>query len=256
MHLHIDLWIDITCPWCYLGKHRLDKALQQFDFPSQNISIDFHPFYVNPAQRADYTPPFRPIPVEFMDPNEEAAKKEKGARVKVELRDEGLPLAVSKSHPSSSTPKSSSPPDSTDSHLLLQHVSSLSTLPPSTPSTLLTHLLAAHFAHHVPITSRTELIRIAKECGVPEEEAKKAWRSEEARERLAAREKEAREEREVTGVPWYVFRFTSTQAGQPSDEPLIEFPIVGAQDTAVLIRMLNRGKDRAAKEAERRRAKL
>ncbi len=29
--MQIELWIDVVCPWCYLGKRRLEAALEQFD---------------------------------------------------------------------------------------------------------------------------------------------------------------------------------------------------------------------------------
>ena len=28
--LRIDVWSDIVCPWCYVGKRRLEAALAQF----------------------------------------------------------------------------------------------------------------------------------------------------------------------------------------------------------------------------------
>ncbi|MDO8185416.1 DsbA family oxidoreductase [Conexibacter sp. JD483] len=29
--MQLELWIDVVCPWCYLGKRRLEAALEQFD---------------------------------------------------------------------------------------------------------------------------------------------------------------------------------------------------------------------------------
>ncbi|MDO8210492.1 DsbA family oxidoreductase [Conexibacter sp. CPCC 206217] len=29
--MELELWIDVVCPWCYLGKRRLEAALEQFD---------------------------------------------------------------------------------------------------------------------------------------------------------------------------------------------------------------------------------
>ncbi|MFJ9585953.1 DsbA family protein, partial [Streptomyces acidicola] len=26
--LTIDVWADVLCPWCYVGEHRLDKAVK------------------------------------------------------------------------------------------------------------------------------------------------------------------------------------------------------------------------------------
>ncbi|TMQ05027.1 MAG: DsbA family oxidoreductase, partial [Deltaproteobacteria bacterium] len=28
--LRIDIWSDIACPWCYVGKRRLEQALARF----------------------------------------------------------------------------------------------------------------------------------------------------------------------------------------------------------------------------------
>lgn len=29
--LRIDVWSDIACPWCYVGKRRLEAALARFE---------------------------------------------------------------------------------------------------------------------------------------------------------------------------------------------------------------------------------
>jgi predicted DsbA family dithiol-disulfide isomerase len=49
--LRIDIWSDIACPWCYVGKRRLEKALA--DFPQrENVHIVWRAFELNPsAQR-------------------------------------------------------------------------------------------------------------------------------------------------------------------------------------------------------------
>ncbi len=35
--LRIDVWSDIACPWCYVGKRRLEAALADFDRPVQVV---------------------------------------------------------------------------------------------------------------------------------------------------------------------------------------------------------------------------
>ena len=45
MTLQIDIWSDIACPWCYIGKRRLEGALAQFgDAP---VEIEYHSFELN-----------------------------------------------------------------------------------------------------------------------------------------------------------------------------------------------------------------
>ena len=40
--LRIDLYTEITCPWCIVGQHRLDKVLAE-RFPELLVGIHHHP---------------------------------------------------------------------------------------------------------------------------------------------------------------------------------------------------------------------
>ncbi|MFT4706323.1 MAG: putative DsbA family dithiol-disulfide isomerase [Yoonia sp.] len=42
----LDIISDPICPWCYIGKANLDKALTQF--PDHPFTIEWHPFQLNP----------------------------------------------------------------------------------------------------------------------------------------------------------------------------------------------------------------
>lgn len=43
----LDIFADITCPWCYLGKCRLDRALESR--PGHPFGIAWHPFQIDPS---------------------------------------------------------------------------------------------------------------------------------------------------------------------------------------------------------------
>jgi predicted DsbA family dithiol-disulfide isomerase len=45
--LRIDLYTDITCPWCIIGQHRLDKVLVE-RFPDIDVEIRHHPVLLMP----------------------------------------------------------------------------------------------------------------------------------------------------------------------------------------------------------------
>ncbi len=34
-NLHVEIWSDIACPWCYVGKRRFEAALEQFEHRDQ-----------------------------------------------------------------------------------------------------------------------------------------------------------------------------------------------------------------------------
>lgn len=44
--IRLDIFSDPVCPWCYIGKANLDRALQ--DHPDHPFSVQWHPFQLNP----------------------------------------------------------------------------------------------------------------------------------------------------------------------------------------------------------------
>jgi predicted DsbA family dithiol-disulfide isomerase len=47
--MRIDIWSDIVCPWCYLGKRRLEKALAGFD-RRDDVQIAHRSFQLDPTR--------------------------------------------------------------------------------------------------------------------------------------------------------------------------------------------------------------
>ena len=46
MGLTVDVISDVICPWCYIGKRRLEKAVAAVDGP---VGVRWLPFQLNPA---------------------------------------------------------------------------------------------------------------------------------------------------------------------------------------------------------------
>lgn len=45
--MRVDIWSDVVCPWCYLGKARFEKALA--DFPHRDeVEVTFRSFELDP----------------------------------------------------------------------------------------------------------------------------------------------------------------------------------------------------------------
>lgn len=45
--LSVEIWSDVACPWCYLGKRAFDKALGGFAH-ADNVDVIFHSFQLAP----------------------------------------------------------------------------------------------------------------------------------------------------------------------------------------------------------------
>jgi predicted DsbA family dithiol-disulfide isomerase len=49
--IRLDIFSDPVCPWCYVGKANLDRALAQH--PDHPFAIQWHPFQLNPEMPAE-----------------------------------------------------------------------------------------------------------------------------------------------------------------------------------------------------------
>jgi predicted DsbA family dithiol-disulfide isomerase len=46
MNISVDVISDVICPWCFIGKRRLEKAIADYSNP---VKVSWHPFQLNPA---------------------------------------------------------------------------------------------------------------------------------------------------------------------------------------------------------------
>jgi predicted DsbA family dithiol-disulfide isomerase len=47
--MRIDIWSDVVCPWCYLGKRRLERALEAFD-DRADVEMVHRSFQLDPTR--------------------------------------------------------------------------------------------------------------------------------------------------------------------------------------------------------------
>lgn len=54
--ISIDIWSDIACPWCYIGKRRLETALTRFaeDKDAPEVQLRYHSYELDPTAPVDY----------------------------------------------------------------------------------------------------------------------------------------------------------------------------------------------------------
>jgi len=89
--LQIDLYTEITCPWCLIGQYRLDKVLAE-RFPDLEVDIRHHPVLLLPDAPAEglYIPDLLLKRYGVTDP------KASFARPEAEARASGLNLNLSR----------------------------------------------------------------------------------------------------------------------------------------------------------------
>ncbi len=50
--MKIEVWSDVICPWCYIGKRRFAKALEEFPNKSE-VSVEWKSFQLYPSAKTD-----------------------------------------------------------------------------------------------------------------------------------------------------------------------------------------------------------
>lgn len=57
--IHVDVWSDVACPWCYIGKRHLEQGIERFragdpDHADIPIEIEFHSYELSPDTPVDF----------------------------------------------------------------------------------------------------------------------------------------------------------------------------------------------------------
>ncbi len=50
--MKIEIWSDVMCPFCYIGKRRFEDALQQFEHKDE-VEVEWKSFQLNPGMKTD-----------------------------------------------------------------------------------------------------------------------------------------------------------------------------------------------------------
>ena len=46
--MRVEIWSDVVCPWCYIGKRRFEAALARFP-GSPDVEVTFRAFQLDPG---------------------------------------------------------------------------------------------------------------------------------------------------------------------------------------------------------------
>lgn len=96
--IRVEVWFDVRCPWCFLGKRRLERAIEVFeaDEPGIPVTVTHHSFELAPGiperfdgSEAEYLLRYEGVPLE-QSARTLPALRELAAAESVVLRFDGL----------------------------------------------------------------------------------------------------------------------------------------------------------------------
>ncbi len=205
--LVIDVISDTICPWCFIGKRRLEQALARHPLGARAV-VRWHPFELNPD-----------MPAEGMDRSRYVAAKFGGAeraqaiydRIRAVGQEVGLELDFGR------IPRT---PNTFASHRLL-HLAGQE----GCQDAVAEALFRAAFLEGRDIGRLETLLEVAQACGLDRDAVQARLESDADVEQVRAEEAQARE-LGVTGVPFFVF------GGR--------YAVAGAQEPEVFVQVLER----------------
>lgn len=198
--MQIEIWSDVICPWCYIGKRRFEKALA--DFPHKDkVQVIWRSFELDaqaPRQRQGTLVEL--LAQKYGVSTQKAA--EMNAHVTALAREVGLEYRLSDARPGNTF----------DAHRLLHYAASKQLGDRATE-----RIMHGYFSESLPVGNRTELARLAPDFGIPETEARTLLESDEYANDVRADEARAAQFG-ITGVPFFVFDEKSGISGAQSVE--------------------------------------
>ena len=185
--MHIDIWSDIVCPWCYLGKRRIERALEEFDHRA-HVTIAHRSFQLDPSKPKDETTNRRQMLMAkyHLSADQVQAMDEKMERTAAA---DGLTYRLSAEGVTGNT---------FDAHRLL-HLAKARGL----QDTMLERLYRAYFGEQRSVFDAGSLLSLAREAGLDPDEAREVLQSDAFSQDVTADLREARM-LGVNGVPFFV----------------------------------------------------
>ncbi|ENO85389.1 DsbA family oxidoreductase [Thauera linaloolentis] len=154
MILNIDLVSDFVCPWCFLGKFRLDRAIEELRAarPDLDIRVNWLPFFLNP-DTPEAGEPYRAfLEAKFGGPIKADAVLDK---VRDAAAEDGLNYAFERIR---------TRPNTLQAHRLMYRAQSIGQTPAHIQM-LADALFTAHFQEGRDIGDKDTLADIAAACG-------------------------------------------------------------------------------------------
>ena len=180
----IDVWSDVVCPWCFIGKRRLEKALSLFEHRDQVVirhrAFQLQPDITSTVPTADYLADKYRMPA--------AQVKEMQANVCAIADGEGLCYNLDDTLSGNTF----------DAHRLLLWAATI-----DKQDVLLEAMYSAYFEKSLPLFSHDDLVSVATTAGLDESAVRAILDTDAFKDEVIA-DRSLASQLGATGVPFFV----------------------------------------------------
>ncbi|KAB1949344.1 DsbA family oxidoreductase [Micromonospora sp. ALFpr18c] len=208
--MEIEIYADVICPWCYIGKRRLDEALASYE---GEVTVRYRPFQLDPSPVPEPRPLVEALATKFGGP--ERARQMVARATQVAAGD-GLRLDYDRAVIANTF----------DAHRLVSYATDH-----GRAAEMVEALYQAHFNRGIDVGSRDALATLAGEVGLDPADARRFLDSDERVADIGA-QLAAAQGLGITSVPTFVL------AGK--------YAVSGAQETQTLLAALAEVEQREA----------
>lgn len=198
--MKVEIWSDVICPFCYLGKRRFEHALEKFSHKDK-VEIVWHSFELDPESKSEPGKSIHQLLAEKKGWSIEQAK-EMNDHVTKMAKEAGLTYNFDKAIPVNTFNAHRI------SHLAAKH---------NVQNEMEELLFSSYFTKGINIDDANSLISLAGQVGIASKETEQVLKQAEYGDDVRQDEEEAREIG-INGVPFFVFdRKYAISGAQPED---------------------------------------
>jgi predicted DsbA family dithiol-disulfide isomerase len=201
MVVHVDVISDVICPWCFIGKRRLEKAVRAL---GQQVEVRWHPLQLNPTMAREGISRREYRTMKF---GSWERSLELDARVVAVGKEEGILFAFDRIERT---------PNTLDAHRLIWFAGEQ-----GFQDAVVEALFRAYFDEARDITQRQTLLDVVAEAGLDREQAEDVLNNGEGQEALREADELGRRYR-VDGVPFFIINSKITLSGAQQPDAFLD----------------------------------
>ncbi|NES29681.1 thioredoxin domain-containing protein [Micromonospora terminaliae] len=193
--MEIEIYADVVCPWCWIGKRRLEQALERYD---GEVTVRYRPFQLDPTPVTEPKPLIEALGAKFGGRDQAEGM---AAHVTKVARGAGIDMNFDRAVAANTF----------EAHRLVRFATER-----GRAAELVERLYRAHFQDGIDVGSTDALVKLAAEVGLDETEARDYLESNLGRREVAA-DLSAAHQLGVSSVPTFVLagKYAVTGAQEP-----------------------------------------
>lgn len=201
--IKVDIVSDVVCPWCYIGKRRIEKAMDALK-DKYDFEVEYHPFELNPA-----------MPEAGVNQKEYLSAKFGGedryntitAQTTATAAQEGLNFDFSKQKVS---------PNTRNAHRIIQYAKLEGRQPEVKEA-----FMKAYFEQGIDLSKKENLVSVAVSAGLSKDPVETLLASDSGLEAIAEQQREL-QKLGISGVPFYIINNKYGVSGAQATETFVQ----------------------------------